>query len=286
MSNHDPNRPYAVVDALSNRSSGDSSAPAGPDDGNAADEDQSLAHQVSQQSSRKRLRHDFPWSYTRDWQDSDPQRVRGRRQCNLCKKWFSPSTNAQGWKVHLKKQHDVKATPSVLHGDTEEAALASRQSLQVQQSMKKRTFPGHVVRAFENAIVDFVIGGDISLRAAVEQRFQELVLTLTGGYTPPSTRTIVRRTVELFSVAQPLLGKFLCELDVRVSLTNHQTKHSNANLQRSSVDVSRSWNCNFEREKKKFCGKVSDKNVNRIENKQNREVGSPADFGQFCQGRS
>ena len=64
-----------------------------------------------------------------------------------------------------------------------------------------------------------MIGGDISLRAAGEQRFQELVLTLTNGYTPPSTRIILRRTVELFSVAQPLLGKFSCELDVRVSLT-------------------------------------------------------------------
>jgi hypothetical protein len=94
----------------------------------------------------------------------------------------------------------------MLHGDTEDTS--SRQSLQVQQSMKKRTFPGHEVRAFENAIVDFVIGGDISLRAAGEQRFQELVLILTGGYTPPSTRTILRRTVELFSVAQPLLGNF------------------------------------------------------------------------------
>ena len=115
---------------------GDSSAPAGPD-GNAADKDQSLAHQVSQQISRKRLRHDFPWSQTRDWQDSDPQRVRGRRHCNLCKKRFSLSTNAEGWKVHLINQHDVKATPSmVLHGDTEEAVLLSRQSLQVQQSMK------------------------------------------------------------------------------------------------------------------------------------------------------
>ena len=208
MNNHNPaGAPCAVIDAASNRgSSGD-------------EEDTSIPHQVIRQtSSRKRRRRDFPWSYTRDWQDPDHLRVRGRRQCTLCKKWFSPTTNAQGWKVHLKYQHEVNDVPSALQAG-EEATLTSQQSLQVQQSMKKRAFAPHVVRAFENSIVDFVIGGDISLRASGEQRFQELVIRLTNGYTPPSTRTILRRTIELFSVAQPLLGKFLCGLNVAVSLT-------------------------------------------------------------------
>ncbi len=64
------------------------------------------------------------------------------------------------------------------------------------------------------------IGGNISLRAAGEQRFSTLVETLTNGcYKPPSTRTILRRTVELFNIAQPLLANYLCSLNSCVSLT-------------------------------------------------------------------
>jgi hypothetical protein len=47
-------------------------------------------------SKRKRPRAEFPWSYTHDWSKGDPPRLRGKRQCVLCKKWFSPSSNAQG----------------------------------------------------------------------------------------------------------------------------------------------------------------------------------------------
>ncbi len=76
-----------------------------------------------------------------------------------------------------------------------------------------------MVRRFENAIVDYVIGGDISLCAAGEECFKQLVMSLTDGYAPPSTRTILRRAVELFSIAQPMLAQFFCNLDVCVSLT-------------------------------------------------------------------
>jgi hypothetical protein len=73
---------------------------------------------------------------------------------------------------------------------------------------------------FENAIVDYVIGGNISLRGAGEPRFQQLlVCSLTDGYVPPSTCTILQRTVELFNIAQPLIAKFLCNFNVRISLT-------------------------------------------------------------------
>ena len=44
-------------------------------------------------------------------------------------------------------------------------------------------------------------------------------MSLTDGYVPPSTRTILCRTVDYFSIAQPLLAQFFCNLDVRVSLT-------------------------------------------------------------------
>jgi hypothetical protein len=81
--------------------------------------------------------------------------VRGRRQRTLSKKWFLSTTNAQGWKVHLQNQHEVNDVSSVLQAD-EEASSTSRQTLQVWQSVKKCAFVPHVVRAFENSIIDFV----------------------------------------------------------------------------------------------------------------------------------
>ena len=90
----------------------------------------------------------------------------------------------------------------------------------MQQAIKK-PLPPNVVQRFENAIVDYVIGGDdISLRGAGEECFKQLVMSLTDGYAPPSTQTIIlRRTVELFSIAQQMLAHFFCNLDVRASLT-------------------------------------------------------------------
>lgn len=167
---------------------------------------------------RKRQRAEFPWSYTHDWERGDAESLQGRRQCVVCKKWFSGSTNGQGWKVHLGKQHRIVDPACKKKVQSDEGTLPAPTVLW-QQTLKKVSHPPYAVRNFENAIVDYVIGGDISLRAAGEPRFQRLVTSLTNGYTPPSTRTILRRTVELFSIAQPLLGKFLCNLDAKVSLT-------------------------------------------------------------------
>jgi hypothetical protein len=64
-----------------------------------------------------------------------------------------------------------------------------------------------------------VVGGGISLRAAGGLRFKQLVVSLTNGYEPPSTRTILRRIVELFRIAEPLVSSFLRQLDVAISLT-------------------------------------------------------------------
>ncbi len=72
---------------------------------------------------------------------------------------------------------------------------------------------------YENAVVDYVVSRDISLRAAGEEQFRRLVYAQTNGYSPPSTRTILRQTVELFSLTQPLLAKYLGKLDVSVSIT-------------------------------------------------------------------
>ena len=143
----------------------------------------------------------------------DNPRVFGKRQCKICRKSFSSSTNGQGWKVHLSVQHQITLQSHTGGSDD------SQNSRQVQQTMKAVATPMFLVRKYENAIVDFVIGGDISLRAAGEAGFANLVVALTNGYKPPSTRTIIRRTVELFTISQPLLGRFLCSLDVMVSLT-------------------------------------------------------------------
>ncbi|CAK9216854.1 unnamed protein product [Sphagnum troendelagicum] len=85
--------------------------------------------------------------------------------------------------------------------------------------LKPVSFPDHVTRKYKNAVVDFVIGGDISLRAAGGKRFKELLQSLTNGYSPPSTRMILRRIVELYLIARPLLAAFFSSLNVAISLT-------------------------------------------------------------------
>jgi hypothetical protein len=56
---------------------------------------------------RKRQRSQFPWEHTREWALGDASSVKGRRQCIQCRKWFSISTNASGWKIHLFKKHGI-----------------------------------------------------------------------------------------------------------------------------------------------------------------------------------
>ncbi|BBN16354.1 hypothetical protein Mp_7g05660 [Marchantia polymorpha subsp. ruderalis] len=55
-----------------------------------------------------------------------------------------------------------------------------------------------------------------------------MVFTLTNGYEPPSTRTILRRITELYRILLPLLGMFFSKLDVAFSLT--MNGWSNRNL--------------------------------------------------------
>jgi hypothetical protein len=80
-------------------------------------------------------------------------------------------------------------------------------------------FPKPVLRKYENAIVDYVIEGGITLRAAGSICFKKFVVSLTNGYEPPSIRTILRRIAELYHILEPLLAAFLCSLDVAISLT-------------------------------------------------------------------
>ena len=215
-------------------------------------EEESVAAVLDQQSismrekslhhRRKRVRGEFPWIHTRNWATGDSTSVIDKRQCQHCKKWFSSSTNAQGWKAHLQAQHGIMSPTAASHND-DSTTSSSLPGTKQQTLIKKVMLPAHVVCLYENAVVDYVVSGDISLRAAGEERFQSFVSTLTNGYTPPSTRTILRRTVELFSIAQPLLAKYLCQLDVCVSLT--MDGWSNRNLKGFYV-VTEQCECNMQ----------------------------------------
>ncbi|CAM6025663.1 unnamed protein product [Sphagnum balticum] len=81
------------------------------------------------------------------------------------------------------------------------------------------SFPDHVARKYKNVVVDFVIGGNISLQAAGGMRFKELLHSLTNGYSPSSTHTSVRHIVELYLIAGLLLATLFSSLNVIISLT-------------------------------------------------------------------
>jgi hypothetical protein len=57
---------------------------------------------------------------------------------------------------------------------SDKALFAPGSGVLVQTTLKP-TFPDHVTHNYKNVIVDFVIGGDISLRAIGGMRFKELL---------------------------------------------------------------------------------------------------------------
>ncbi len=81
------------------------------------------------------------------------------------------------------------------------------------------SFPDHVARKYKNVVVDFVIGGDISLRVEGGTQFKELLQSLMNGYSPSSTYTILKRIMELYLLVGPLLVTFFSSLNVTISLT-------------------------------------------------------------------
>jgi hypothetical protein len=181
---------------------------------------------ASQTSKRERVRRDFPWEFTYAWDNGDPVRERGKVQCSVCCKWFTNRTNASGWKLHLFKQHNIQG----LSPDGAPSTSGKTDVPHLRQTQLSKTMPPRLMTHFENSIVNYVIKGEISLRAAGGKNFEELVLSLTGGYgsiskslesgyKPPSTRTITRRILELFEVMTPVLAQFLNTLNVAVSLT-------------------------------------------------------------------
>jgi hypothetical protein len=67
--------------------------------------------------------------------------------------------------------------------------------------------------------VDLIIASGLSLRTAGGDQFKLLVKTLTQGYDPRSTCTIIRRIIEVFAFMQPVVAAFFANLNVEFSLT-------------------------------------------------------------------
>jgi len=130
----------------------------------------------------------------------------------VCRNWYSGSTNALGWKAHMKSAHGIIGNDIALSASSGKLIFQSTLS-------SKPVFSELVLRKYENVVVDYVVKGGVTLRAAGDVRFKKFIVSLTNRYEPPSTRTILQRIVELYRILEPLLAAFLCNLDVAISLT-------------------------------------------------------------------
>jgi len=111
----------------------------------------------------------------------------------------------------MKNAHDITS-------DTASSAPSDNVMFHSTLSSKP-VFPKPVLRKYKNAVVDYVVEGGVTLRAAGSVRFKKFVVSLMNGYEPPSIRMILRRIVELYHILEPLLAVFMCSLDVAISLT-------------------------------------------------------------------
>jgi hypothetical protein len=76
----------------------------------------------------------------------------------------------------------------------------------IESFLRQARVLGRRAATFETAVVDYVIGGGGSLRAAGSLRFKRFDASLTDGYEPPSTRTILRRIAQPFRIALPTIS--------------------------------------------------------------------------------
>lgn len=180
----------------------------------AADDNDGDMHEVQPiaTSNRKRQKHRFLWEYVHDWHDEDSAKHCGKRQCTVCRKWYSGSTNAPGSKSHMKTTHDITGN------DTTSSAPSGK--VMVHSTLNnKPVFLEPVLQKYENAVMDYVVECGITLRAAGGAHIKKFVVLLTNGYERLSTRMILRRIAELYRILEPLLVTFLCNLNVAISLT-------------------------------------------------------------------
>jgi hypothetical protein len=112
----------------------------------------------------------------------------------------------------------MKNAHGITGSDTASCAPSSKVMFQSTLS-SKLVYLEPVLCKYENVVVDYVVEGGVTLRAAGGIRFKKFIVSLTNGYEPPSTQTILGRITELYRILEPLLAAFLCSLDVAISLT-------------------------------------------------------------------
>ncbi len=93
----------------------------------------------------------------------------------------------------------MKSAHSIIDNNT--ASSASSGNVMFQSTFSnKPMFLKPVLRKYENVVVDYIVKGDVTLRAAGNIRFKKFIVSPMNGYEPPSTRTILRRIVKLYRI--------------------------------------------------------------------------------------
>jgi hypothetical protein len=132
----------------------------------SSDDDASAPQQIGR-FKRKQSKHDHPWQLTHEWTEGDRHNERGKRQCTLCRVWYSGKTTASGWKAHLRGKRDNSGS---------DKASSGQGTVVVQSTLGNVAFPDvfpeGVLRMFRNAVVDYVVGAGIFLHTAGGQRFK------------------------------------------------------------------------------------------------------------------
>ncbi|BBN11529.1 hypothetical protein Mp_5g12710 [Marchantia polymorpha subsp. ruderalis] len=142
-----------------------------------------------------------------------------KQKCTLGKRWYSQKTNASGWKSHLQSAHGLK--------EDEVSCSQPSSKYLIQFTIDKPTFSEQMLRKYENAVVDYIIGGDVSLCASGSDRFKKMVFTFMNVYETPSTRTILKRITKLYRILLHMLVLFFNKLDVPFSLTMNDWSNQN-----------------------------------------------------------
>lgn len=111
----------------------------------------------------------------------------------------------------------MKIAHGIFGSDTASSAPSVKVMVQSKLSSKP-VFPEPILRKYENAVVDYIVEGGVTLNVAGSARFKKFVVSLPNGFELSSTRTIMRRIVELYRILEILMVTFMCNLHVTSSL--------------------------------------------------------------------
>ncbi len=84
----------------------------------------------------------------------------------------------------------MKSAHNITGSDTASSAPSSKVMFQSTLSSKP-VYLKPVLRKYENVVVDYIVEGGVTLHTVGAVRFKKFVVSLTNGYEPPSTRTIL-----------------------------------------------------------------------------------------------